>query len=63
MDLNRAMRTAVREVVKFLVAEKGLTPGDASALASTACDSHVAGAVNRTQLVVGKVPKGIFNQP
>jgi acetamidase/formamidase len=63
MDLNRAMRIAVQEVVNFLVAEKGLTPGDAYALASIACDFHVAEAVDLTQLVVGKVPKDIFKEP
>ena len=60
MDLNRAMRIAVQEVVNFLVADKGLAPGDAYALASIACDFHVAEAVDLTQLVVGKVPKDIF---
>jgi acetamidase/formamidase len=53
----------VQEVVNFLVAEKGLTPGDAYALASIACDFHVAEAVDLTQLVVGKVPKDIFKGP
>jgi acetamidase/formamidase len=63
MDLNRAMRIAVQEVVNFLVADKGLAPGDAYALASIACDFHVAEAVDLTQLVVGKVPKDIFKEP
>jgi acetamidase/formamidase len=63
MDLNRAMRMATQEVVNFLVADKGLAPGDAYALASIACDFHVAEAVDLTQLVVGKVPKGIFKEP
>jgi acetamidase/formamidase len=62
MDLNRAMRIAVQEVVNFLVADKGLAAGDAYALASIACDFHVAEAVNLTQLVAGKIPKGIFAQ-
>jgi acetamidase/formamidase len=63
MDLNRAMRIATQEVVNFLVAEKGLAPGEAYALASIACDFHVAEAVDLTQLVVGKVPKHIFKEP
>jgi acetamidase/formamidase len=63
MDLNRAMRMATQEVVNFLVADKGLAPGDAYALASIACDFHVAEAVDLTQLVVGKVPKHIFKEP
>ena len=48
--------------MNFLVADKGMAPGDAYALASIACDFHVAEAVNLTQLVVGKIPKGIFKQ-
>jgi acetamidase/formamidase len=62
-DLNRAMRIAAQEVVNFLVADKGLAPGEAYALASIACDFHVAEAVDLTQLVVGKVPKDLFKGP
>jgi acetamidase/formamidase len=57
------MRMATQEVVNFLVADKGLAPGDAYALASIACDFHVAEAVDLTQLVVGKVPKGSCKEP
>jgi acetamidase/formamidase len=42
----------VQEVGNFLVADKGMAPGDAYALASIACDFRVAEAVNLTQLVV-----------
>lgn len=59
-DLDRAMRLATARVVEFLVKEKQLTPADAYALASIACDFHVAEAVDLTQVVVGKIPKSLF---
>jgi acetamidase/formamidase len=62
VDLDRAARMAVQESVDFLVAEKGLTPGDAYALASVAADYHIAEAVNLTQVVVGKIPKRVFDR-
>jgi len=60
LDLDRALRMAVREVVNFLVEEKGLTPDKAFSLASIAVDFHVAEAVDLTQLVSGKIPKSLF---
>ena len=60
LDLDRAMRLAVQEVVNFLVAEKGLEPGYAYSLASIAVDFHVGEAVDQTQIVTGKIPKAIF---
>ena len=60
LDLDRAMRLAVAEAVKFLVEEKQLTPAKALSLSSIAVDFHVAEAVDLTQLVVGKIPKSIF---
>ena len=62
VDLDRAARMAVQESVDFLVAEKGLTPGDAYALASIAANYHIAEAVNLTQVVVGKIPKRVFDR-
>lgn len=59
-DLDRAMRLAVREVVNFLVEEKGLTPAKAFSLASIAVDFQVAEAADFTQLVSGKIPKSLF---
>ncbi|MEZ5288288.1 MAG: hypothetical protein R2712_26500 [Vicinamibacterales bacterium] len=59
-DLDRAMRVATQQVIDFLVTEKHLTPADAYALASIACDFHVAEAVDLTQVVVGKIPKHVF---
>jgi acetamidase/formamidase len=60
VDLDRAMRLAVGEAVKFLVDEKKLTPAKALSLSSIAVDFHVAEAVDLTQLVVGKIPKKVF---
>jgi acetamidase/formamidase len=63
LDLDRAMRLAVQEVVKFLVDVKGLEPGYAYSLASIAVDFHVGEAVDQTQIVTGKIPKSIFSGP
>ena len=60
LDLDRAMRLAVQEVVNFLVTEKGLEPGYAYSLASIAVDFHVGEAVDQTQIVTGRIPKAIF---
>jgi acetamidase/formamidase len=60
VDLDRAMRLAVTEVVKFLVEEKGLTAAKAFSLASLAVDFQVAEAVDLAQLVSAKIPKSVF---
>jgi acetamidase/formamidase len=60
LDLDRAMRKAVTETVKFLVEEKGLTPAKAFSLSSLAVDFQVAEAVDLTQLVSARVPKSVF---
>ncbi len=59
-DLDRAMRLAAKAAVDFLVAEKGLTPADAVALASVACDVAIAQSVDLTQTVAARIPKAIF---
>ena len=60
LDLDRAMRKATLEVVKFLVAEKGLTEAKAFSLASIAIDFHNAEVVDTMQLVVARIPKSLF---
>ncbi len=60
LDLDRAARNATREVVDFLVEEKGLTPAKALSLASIAVDFRVAEVVDLTQVVVGHIPKSLF---
>jgi acetamidase/formamidase len=62
LDLDRAMRLAVQEVVAFLMSEKGLAPGYAYSLASIAVDFHVAEAVDQAQVVTGRIPKSIFGR-
>ena len=60
LDLNRAMRIATMEVVKFLVEEKGLTQAKALSLASIAVDFRVAEVVDGTQVITGNIPKSLF---
>ena len=60
IDLDRALRNAVQEVIDFLVEEKALAPRDAFVLASLAVDFTIAEAVNETQVVVALIPKTLF---
>ena len=60
LDLDRAMRLATAEAVRFLVEEKGLTPAKALSLASLAVDFQVSEAVDQAQLVSAKIPKNLF---
>jgi acetamidase/formamidase len=62
-DLDRAMRMATVEVVKFLVAEKGLTQAKAFSLASVGVDFVVSEVVDATQVVSAKIPKRLFDNP
>lgn len=59
-DLNRAMRLATLEVIKFLVEEKGLTQAKAFSLASVGVNFAVSEVVDQTQLVSAKLPKALF---
>jgi acetamidase/formamidase len=61
LDLDRAMRKATLEVVKFLVTEKGLTEAKAFSLASIGIDFHAAEVVDTMQLVSAKIPKSLFD--
>jgi len=60
VDLDRSMRLAVAEAVKFLVEEKGLPPSKALSLCSVGVDFHVAEAVDGRQVVAGKIAKSMF---
>ncbi len=62
LDLDRALRKAVEEVVAFLAEEHGLSPDRALSLASIAVDFHVAEAVDLTQVVTGRIPKSLFGR-
>jgi acetamidase/formamidase len=59
-DLDRAMRFAVLEVVRFLSEEKGMTEAKAFSLASIGVDFHAAEVVDGTQIVTAKIPKSLF---
>jgi acetamidase/formamidase len=59
-DLDEATRLATREMVEFLVAEKGLSRDDAYALSSLAADLHVTQAVDQTKGVHATIARSIF---
>jgi acetamidase/formamidase len=59
-DLAIAARKAVREMVDFLVAAKGLSPDDAYMLVSVAGDVDVTEVVDRNKGVHVMMPKAIF---
>jgi acetamidase/formamidase len=59
-DLSEAAHKAVRNMIDFLVAEKGLSRDDAYALVSVAGDVDVTELVDRNKGVHVMVPKGIF---
>ena len=60
LDLDRAMRKATLEAIKFLVKEKGLTEARAFSLASIGIDFHAAEVVDTMQLVSARIPKSLF---
>jgi acetamidase/formamidase len=60
LDLDRAMQKAVREVIDFLVTEKGMTPDKAFSLASLAIDFRIGEVVDLTQVITGEIPKSLF---
>src|SRR5215831_5581446 len=62
LDLNVAMKNAVREAVELLQAKAGLTAAEAYAVASMGVDFRVAEAVDSVQLIYGTIPKRFFKQ-
>ena len=62
LDLNTAMKNAVRETVELLKEKAGVTAAEAYALASMGVDFRVAEAVDSVQLIYGVVPKRLFKQ-
>ena len=62
-DLDEAARLATREMVDFLVAEKGLTRDAAYMLCSLAADLHVTQIVDQTKGVHVMLAKSVFNRP
>ena len=61
-DLDRAMRIATYQTVKFLAQEKGLSEAKAFSLASIAIDFHASEVVDGTQVVSGLIPKSLFKK-
>jgi acetamidase/formamidase len=59
-NLDEAMRMAIREAVKFLSEEKGLSREDAYALASVAVDFEVTQVVDAVKGIHAMIPKAIF---
>jgi acetamidase/formamidase len=62
LDLNTAMKTAVRETVELLQEKAGVTAAEAYAIASMGVDFKVAEAVDSVQLIYGTVPKKFFKE-
>jgi acetamidase/formamidase len=59
-DLGRALKLAVRRTVKWLVDHKRMTEAKAYSFASIAVDYTISEAVDRTQVVTGRIPKDVF---
>jgi acetamidase/formamidase len=60
-DLNEAARMATREMIDYLVAEKGMTREDAYMLISLGVDLHVTQTVDETKGVHAMLPKSILH--
>ena len=60
LDLNTAMKNAVRETVEVLQERAGLTAAEAYSVASLGVDIRVAEAVDSVQLIYGTIPKKFF---
>jgi acetamidase/formamidase len=59
-DLDQAAQLATRELIDFLVAEKGLSRDEAYILTSVAADLHVTQLVDGTKGIHAMIPKSIF---
>jgi acetamidase/formamidase len=59
-DLNEAARMATREMIDFLVSEKGMSRDDAYIFCSLAVDLHVTQVVDDTKGIHAMLPKTIL---
>ena len=59
-DLNEAARRAAKEMIDYLVSERGLSHDDAYMLTSAAVDLHVTQLVDHVKGVHAMLPKAIF---
>ena len=62
-DLSNATRKALRNMIDFLVSEKGMTRDDAYMLVSVAGDVEVTELVDRNKGVHVVMPKSVFKTP
>jgi acetamidase/formamidase len=62
LDLNAAMKIAVRETVELLQEKAGLTAAEAYSVASLGVDFRIAEAVDSVQLIYSTIPKKFFKQ-
>jgi acetamidase/formamidase len=60
-DLNEAARIATREMIDFLMSEKGMSRDDAYILCSLAVDLRVTQVVDDTKGVHAMLPKSILH--
>ena len=60
LDLNVAMKIAVRETVELLQEKAGVTAAEAYAIASLGVDFRVAEAVDSMLVIYGVIPKRFF---
>ncbi len=60
-DLNEAVKMATREMIDFLMSERGLSRDDAYILCSLAVDFHVTQNVDDTKGVHAMLPKSILH--
>ena len=60
-DLDEAARIATREMIDYLVTERGLSRDDAYMLTSAAADLHVTQIVDGVKGVHAMLPKSIFS--
>jgi acetamidase/formamidase len=61
-DLDQAAQLATREMIDFLVAEKGMTRDDAYVLCSLAMDLRVTQLVDGTKGIHAMISKTIFSR-
>jgi acetamidase/formamidase len=59
-DLDEAARMATREMVRFLVEDKSMEPGDAYILCSVALNLRITQLVDGTKGVHGMLSKDLF---
>ena len=59
-DLDEAARMATREMIDFLISEKGMSRDEAYLLCSLAADLHVTQLVDGTKGIHAMLPKSIF---